>query len=270
MPFHDASDAAIFYEIHGDSLPLVLLHGYALNSVMWEFQVPVLSAHFKIITVDLRGFGRSSCGKEWSGSAMAEDIIGIIKELNLKDVTILGFSLSGGSAIRAALEMPDIVSRLILVSSILPSRGRPRSKKEAEFQSREQDILKSRGVEAWAEAIGLRKGKAVDNIFKRNPDARSVWDRIIARHNPSFLLQMMAARQNTQSPVDWRSRLKEIRQETLLIFGAQDKQFLDGARHLASAIPDTKLIIISGAGHMVNLEKPEEFSREIRDFIKSE
>jgi pimeloyl-ACP methyl ester carboxylesterase len=155
---------------------------------------------------------------------------------------------------------------LILVSSILPSRGKPRPKKEEQYQAKEENILRLRGVEAWADTIGMRKGKLVDNIFKRNPDARPVWDRIIARHNPDFLLQMMAARKNTQSLVNWRSRLKEIKQKTLLVFGAQDKQFIDGAYHLDMAIPDTKLVIINGAGHMVNLEKPEEFNSVIYKF----
>lgn len=267
MPFYDAGDAAIYYEIHGNGPPLILLHGYALNGLMWEFQVPVFSKHFKVITVDLRGFGKSSCGKEWSGSAMAGDVIGLIKELKLKDVTITGFSLSGGSAVRTAIELPGAVARLILVSSILPSRGAARPKKEEEYQAKEENILRLRGVEAWADAIGMRKGKLVDNIFKRNPDARPVWEKIIDRHNPDFLLQMMAARKNTQSLVDWRSRLKEIKQKTLLVFGAQDRQFLDGAYHLDMAIQDTKLVIISGAGHMVNLEKPEEFNEAVMKFM---
>jgi pimeloyl-ACP methyl ester carboxylesterase len=267
MPFYDAGDAAIFYGIQGKGPPLIFLHGYALNSVMWEFQVPVLSKHFKVITVDLRGFGQSSCGKEWSGSAMAGDVIGLIKELKLKNVTVTGFSLSGGSAVRTAIELPEVVKNLILVSSILPSRGKPRPKKEEQYQAKEENILRLRGVEAWADTIGMRKGKLVDNIFKRNPDARPVWDRIIARHNPDFLLQMMAARKNTQSLVNWRSRLKEIKQKTLLVFGAQDKQFIDGAYHLDMAIPDTKLVIINGAGHMVNLEKPEEFNQAVLKFL---
>jgi len=267
MPLFDAGDCAVHYDILGEGPPLILLHGYALNSLMWEFQVPVFSKHFKVITVDLRGFGRSSCGKEWSGSAMAGDIIGLIEELKLEDVTVAGFSLSGGSAVRTAIELPDVVTGLILVSSILPSRGKPRPKKEEEYQTKEENILRLRGVEAWADAIGMRKGRLVDNIFVRNPDARPVWDRIIARHNPDFLLQMMEARKHTQSLVDWRSRLKEIKQKTLLVFGAQDKQFLDGAYHLDMAIPDTKLIIISGAGHMVNLEKPDEFNKKTSEFM---
>jgi 3-oxoadipate enol-lactonase len=268
MAFYDAGDAAIFYEIYGDGPPLILLHGYGLNSIMWEFQVPDFSKQYKVVTVDLRGFGKSSCGKQWSGSAMADDVIGLIKELKLKDVTVAGFSLSGGSAIRTAYELPDIVTRIILISSILPTRGRARTKKEEEYQSREMETLKTRGVKEWAARFGLTRGRLIDNIFKRNPAVRPVWDKIIERHNRDYLLQMMEARRNTESNINWRSRLKEMKQKTLLIFGKQDKRFIDGAYRLDMAIPDTRLILIDGAGHMVNLEKPDEFNKKVIEFLK--
>ncbi len=268
MSFYDANDAAIYYEIEGDGPPLVLLHGYALNSAMWEFQKSVLAKSHKVITVDLRGFGRSSCGKGWSGSIMAEDIIGLIRSLNLADVAILGFSMSGPVAFRIAYEMPDVVTKLIMVSSILPSSGRPTAKKETELQQEELNILRLRGVDAWAEEIGLLSGPLVDNIFKRNPESRPLWQRMISHHNPDYLLCMMAARQTTLSTENWRAKLNKIKQPTLIIGGAQDSQFLDSARYLHRNINNSNLEIISGAGHMVNLEAAEEFDRVISVFLK--
>ncbi len=268
MAFYDANDAAIYYEIEGDGPPLILLHGYALNSAMWEFQKSVLTKSHKVITVDLRGFGRSSCGKGWSGSILAEDIIGLISSLNLVDVAILGFSMSGPVAFRIAYEMRDIVTRLIMVSSILPSSGRPKARKEKELQEQELNILRLRGVKEWGEQMGLLSGPLVDNIFKRNPESRPLWERMISRHNPDYLLCMMSARQTTSPSVNWRAKLNEIKQPTLIIAGAQDSQFLDSARYLHRNINNSKLEIISGAGHMVNLEAPEEFDRAISVFLK--
>ncbi len=268
MPFYDANDASIYYEIEGDGPPLVLLHGYALNSAMWEFQKSVLAKSHKVITVDLRGFGRSSCGKGWSGSIMAEDIISIINSLDLTNVAIFGFSMSGPVAFRIAYEMPDVVTKLIMVSSILPSSGRPTAKKETELQQEELNILRLRGVDAWAEEIGLLSGPLVDNIFKRNPESRPLWKKMISHHNPDYLLCMMSARQTTPSSVNWRAKLNKIKQPTLIIGGAQDSQFLDSARYLHRNINNSKLEIISGAGHMVNLEAPEEFDRVISVFLK--
>ena len=267
MPYFDAIDAAIYYEVEGDGFPIVLLHGYALNGHMWNLQKSVFAKTHRVVTIDLRGFGDSSCGKRWSGAAMAEDVAGLIRSLGLKDVTILGFSMSGPVAVRLALEMPEIITRLIQVSSILPSAGRPRARSESDIQQRELDILRLRGVKAWAEAMGLRDGPLVGNMFERNPEIIPLWEAMLARHHADFLLCMMESRLNTESPVDWRSRLPEIKQPTLVIAGAQDSRFLDASRRLAQDIPDACLEIISGAGHMVNLEEPGKFNEVVLDFL---
>lgn len=267
MPFYDADDAAIYYEIDGSGPPLVLLHGYALNCAMWEFQRPFLSRSHELITIDLRGFGQSSCGKCWSSSIMAEDIIGMIKSLDLTNVAILGFSMSGPVAFRIAYEMPDIVAKLIMVSSILPSSGRPKARKETELQEQELNILRLRGVKDWGEQMGLLSGPLVDNIFKRNPESRPLWERMISRHNPDYLLCMMTARQTSPSSVNWRAKLNEIKQPTLIMAGAQDSQFLDSAGYLHRNINNSRLEIISGAGHMVNLETPAEFNNTVLNFL---
>jgi len=198
---------------------------------------------------------------------MAGDIKGLLGFLGLNDVSILGFSLSGGVAIRVAYEMPEIVNRLILVSSILPSSGRPKAQKESNRHSKEINLLKRRGVKAWADGMGLSGGPLVDNIFKRNPDARPVWDRIMKRHNPDSLLCMMEARHKTKSLVNWRKKLIDIQQETLIVAGAQDSQFLDAGKYLERHIPNSKLKIITGAGHMLNLEQPKEFNDILLRFL---
>jgi len=268
MPFYDADDAAIYYEIEGHGRPLILLHGYALNGIMWELQRPSFAKKNTVITVDLRGFGKSSCGKAWSGSKMAEDVIGLIKSLDLSDIAVLGFSMSGPVAFRIVLELPAIITKLIMVSSILPSKGRPKAKQELDMQHKEVELLRLRGPEAWAEATGLWSGPLVDAIFKRNPDARPIWERMIARHNPDYLLCMMTARNETSSNIDWRSRLGEITVPTLIVAGAQDASFIDSAHYLNRSIPYSRLEIISDAGHMVNLEKSEEFNRVVSDFVE--
>ena len=267
MPFYDAGDAAIYYEITGSGPPLLLMHGYALNSQMWEFQVAEFSKTHTVINVDLRGFGQSSCGNQWGGTAMAGDIVGLIKHLDLKDTIVTGFSLSGGVAIRVGLELPDSISKLLLVSSILPSAGNLKTPKESERHRKETNLLRLRGVKAWADGMGLRKGPLVDKIFTRNPAARPVWEKIIARHNPDFLLQMMDARHNTKSLINWRERLKDITQKTFIVVGSQDSQFIDAGHYLNRNIPNSEMKIISDAGHMLNLEKPDEFNSVVSKFL---
>lgn len=266
-PFFDAGDAAIYYEIAGEGKPLILLHGYALNGLMWHYQVPEFARRRRVVTIDLRGFGKSSCGKHWSGQAMADDVAGLINELDLRDCAVIGFSMGGPVAMRLATEQPHRIKWLILASSPLPSAGRSRSKVELKVQARELATLTLHGVDKWADEIGLKAGPLVDNIFRRNPEARPIWDRMIARHNPDYLRSMMTARANAVSNVNWRARLPEIACPTLVVAGAQDARFIDASRYLHRHIAGSKLQIISGAGHMVNLEKPAEFNEAVVEFL---
>jgi pimeloyl-ACP methyl ester carboxylesterase len=270
MPFFDADDAAIYYEIEGDGPPLVLLHGYALNGRMWEYQAPVFSKSHEVITVDLRGFGKSSCGKAWSGAIMAGDIIGLMSSLNLKNIAVLGFSMGGPVAVRIAYLLPEVVIKLILESSILPSRGLPKTKEEERRNGKELEILKSRGVDGWAESMSMWRGQLVGDMLKDNPELESMWRKLISMHDISYLSCMMTARLTTESGTDWRSRLKKIQQKTLIIAGANDKNFVDASKRLAQDIPNSEMVIIEGAGHMVNLERPEEFNRAVLGFLGKE
>ncbi len=267
MPFFDADDAAIYYEEIGEGNPVLLMHGYALNSMMWEFQKSEISKTNRMIAVDLRGFGQSSCSGRWSGNIMANDISKLIDEMNLQNLTVVGFSMSGPVAFRLALNHPDRIIKLVMVSSILPSRGKPREEKESKRQRKELDLLILRGVDAWADAMGIREGPLVGNIFKRNPGSKEIWEKMLSRHNPDFLRCMMEARESTKPFENWRERLPEVKQPTLLIAGAQDNMFIDASRYMSRTIPNAKLETISGAGHMVNMERPDEFNRVLISFL---
>ena len=198
---------------------------------------------------------------------MANDVKGIIETLELADVAVLGFSMSGPVAVRLAYEIPDIVTRLILVSSILPSAGRSKSPGETRIQERELNALESGGIEAWLESISFRTGPLVEGMFARNPAIAPLWEQIISRHRRDYLFRMLQGRLGTISNIDWRSRLEKIRQKTLIIAGSNDLKFIDASRHLAGVIPDSKLVTIEDAGHMVNLEAPEEFNTAVREFL---
>jgi len=267
MPFYDAGDAAIYYETTGTGRPLILLHGYAVNSLMWEYQRPVLEKKFQIILVDLRSFGKSSCGRRWSGGIMAEDVAGIIKLLDLHNVAILGFSMSGPVAFRVGLNNSEQVTALIFAASIFPSAGRPQTANQIKLLNEEIEILAQKGVDGWAMKAGLRTGPLVENMFKQNPEIGQLWDQILARHNPDYLRAMLAERARVVAKTNWRERLNELAQPTMIIAGAQDTRFVDASRYLHRTIARSQLKIISGAGHMVNLEKPEEFNRAVIDFL---
>lgn len=103
MPYVTAADGAeIFYKDWGQGRPVVLAHGWPLNSDSWEAQQLFLATHgFRAIAHDRRGHGRST--QTWHGNEMntyADDLATLIDTLDLRDVTLIGFSTGGGEVAR--------------------------------------------------------------------------------------------------------------------------------------------------------------------------
>src|SRR5262245_52038035 len=109
--------ASIYYETTGVEEPIVLVHAFSLDSRMWDGQVGALSQAHQVIRCDLRGFGRSSPGRE--PYTNADDLMGLLRHLGLSRVSLMGLSMGGGASINFALTYPGAVRALILVDSTL-------------------------------------------------------------------------------------------------------------------------------------------------------
>src|SRR5881392_3747676 len=94
----NSSDIQIHYEDHGSGAPVVLIHGYPLSGASWEKQVPVLlKAGYRVITYDRRGFGKSSQPTTgYNYDTFAEDLQKLVAHLDLRDFSLVGFSMGGG------------------------------------------------------------------------------------------------------------------------------------------------------------------------------
>jgi len=117
MPILNYNNGNIYYEVKGEGNPIVLIHGFGLDSRIWKKQVEELSKTNRVITYDLRGFGKSSLpnGKY----SHIEDLNQLLKELNIKNTKIVGHSFGGEIAIDYALKYSNEVSSLVLISPSL-------------------------------------------------------------------------------------------------------------------------------------------------------
>jgi pimeloyl-ACP methyl ester carboxylesterase len=107
----------LYYEIHGSGEPVILLHGGLGAGEMFGAIQPVLSQHRQVITVDLQAHGHTAdIDRPLSFEAMADDIAGLIKFLGMEKADVMGYSLGGGVALRTAIQHPDLVKKLVLVS----------------------------------------------------------------------------------------------------------------------------------------------------------
>ena len=113
-----------YYEITGQGDPLVLLHGGLGSSGMFAPIMPALTEHRQVITVDLYGHGRTALGsRPFSLVDMGDDVANVLKQLGVKQADVLGYSLGGGVAFRLAVQHPEAVRRLVLVSAGFSDAG---------------------------------------------------------------------------------------------------------------------------------------------------
>jgi pimeloyl-ACP methyl ester carboxylesterase len=118
MPTAPIRDIVTYYEEAGTGDPLILIMGFTGDLQGWAFQVPELSKHFRVITFDNRGAGRTSApDRPYSIAGMAEDVAALMGRLGIAKANVLGFSMGGYIAQSLALAFPDKVDRLILLST---------------------------------------------------------------------------------------------------------------------------------------------------------
>jgi pimeloyl-ACP methyl ester carboxylesterase len=114
----------LYYEIHGAGEPLILLHGGVGATEMFSDILPLLSRNRRVIGVDLQAHGRTAdIDRPLSMEAMADDISALMKHLAIGKADVMGYSLGGGVALRTAIQHPDVVGKLVLVSTAFKRDG---------------------------------------------------------------------------------------------------------------------------------------------------
>ena len=112
------NDIQLWYEVHGSGKPLVLLHGGFGAVDMFGPNLAALAEKSQVVGLDLQGHGHSpAADKPMTFETMADDLTALVEQLGLGKVDLMGFSLGGGVALRMAIQHPDVVDRLILVST---------------------------------------------------------------------------------------------------------------------------------------------------------
>jgi pimeloyl-ACP methyl ester carboxylesterase len=117
MSYADVNGISLYYEEHGSGQPLVLLHGGYGSGEMFGAILPPLAGGRRVITVDLQGHGRTAdVDRPLRFQTMGDDIAALIGHLGLEQADVMGYSLGAGTALRTAIQHPDLVRRLVVVS----------------------------------------------------------------------------------------------------------------------------------------------------------
>ena len=122
--YADVNGIRLYYEIHGAGRPLVLLHGGLGAIEMFGPNLPALAKGHQVIAVDLQGHGRTAdIDRPLSVELMADDIAALIKHLGVGRADIMGYSLGGGVALQTAIRHPEVVNKLVVVSTPFRRNG---------------------------------------------------------------------------------------------------------------------------------------------------
>jgi pimeloyl-ACP methyl ester carboxylesterase len=251
------------YEDEGSGPVVVLLHGFPFNRTMWRAQVEALSDRYRVITPDLRGFGETSAASEQAASMreMAEDVAALLDELNVERITLGGLSMGGYVAFAFYRHFPLRVRNLILADT----RPQPDTDEARENRERQAQAALSEGMTGIVEGM-LPKLLAPETLSERQEIVEELRAMMLGT-NP---LGAAAALRGMAERPDQTHLLPRILAPTLIIVGSEDQVTpTKDAEFMRREIRGSRLEVIEGAGHVSNLERPEEFNRALRNFLDS-
>lgn len=259
--FADINGTRLYYEVAGAGHPLVLIHGFTLDTRMWDDQFDVFAQYYQVVRYDVRGFGRSAVPGE-EPYTHHDDLKALLDYLGIAHAHILGHSMGSGIALDFVLAYPEMADTLISVGTVVHGLDwLPEFR--AHFRSL-FEIANASGVEAakaqWLHgpvfAAAMAKPDVVPRLTRIVNDY-SGWRWV--NHNPKVSLQPPAS-----------DRLEEIRMRMLIVVGELEiANVVRMADELQARASDVRRGTIPGAGHMPNMEDPEAFNRAVLDFLAS-
>ncbi|MFT4056924.1 MAG: alpha/beta hydrolase [Novosphingobium sp.] len=239
----------------GDGPPLVLVHGFGGSRRDWDPLAAALPAAFPLIAYDQRGFGESTA--QGLAYSHADDLLALLDALEIVEVDLCGMSLGGATALNFALDHPERVRRLVLVSPLMVGWTWT-----SDWIERWKAIGRAARAGEMARARDLWWHHPLFDALRETPAAAAMQAAIQAYHGDQWVL-------DPQRPaLPDSERLGALSMPTLLLTGGRDTpDFRMIAEAIAAKGQDVTRIDHDGAGHMLNLEIPGRIAAEIRDFL---
>jgi 3-oxoadipate enol-lactonase len=253
--------ATLYYEVKGKGFPLVFISGGGLlDSRAWDRQFETFSKTNQVIRYDIRGIGKS--GRPVDQFSHSADLYALLTFLKIKKAHVVGLSFGGGIAIDFALEHPEMVDHLILAATGTSSDAKGSDNLQAlsglSVLARKEGLAQTTqlifNANTFISKDNLAAQEKIRAIYRDN------WD---AFENDFPLIRLW-------QPVEpaSRNRLSEIRMKTLVMIAENDTApYKAITENLAKRIPGATRVLIPGAAHVINLDKPDAFDSAVAKFI---
>ena len=240
------------YIIEGEGKPIVVLHGWGCNIDTIRPIINILNNRYKVVSLDLPGFGKSSEPKEPIDSfEYAEIVREFLKEINIEKATFIGHSFGGKLSIIFGSKYPDIVDKIVLIDSagLIPKRGPRYYIKVYSFKALRATY---KNLFFW-----IKDDERMEKFYKKfgsddYKDSSGVMRRIFVKVVNENLLPL----------------LKDIKASTLIIWGDKDDATpIYMAKTMEKEINDSGLVVFEGAGHYAYLDDYNKFVAVINAFL---
>jgi pimeloyl-ACP methyl ester carboxylesterase len=244
----------MYYEIHGEGKPLVVLHGsYMTIDMNWGHLLPELVKNRKVIALEMQGHGRTADRKsEFTYPQLADDVAGLLKHLKIDSADVLGYSLGGTVALETAIRHPEIVNKLIIISSVYK-------------------------LEGWVKAARDLFPTITADMFENTP-LKTEYDRLAPdkSHWREFIAK--GVRLDSKDFDLGAENVRAIKSPALLISGDNDgvdqkhlvemySLFDGGVMGDIAGLPKSQLAIIPGMTHVNLIMQTEQLSSLINAFL---
>jgi len=265
LPKVKVGDISIYYEIHGDGFPLVMIMGLSANIDWWDPRlIQETSKKYKTVIFDNRGAGRTDKPKVvYTIQMFAHDTAGLMDALKIKRAHILGISMGGMIAQELALNYPQKVEKLVLCST---NCGTTKS-----VQPSPQVLaLLMRPREGLTDEEIVNNTIPVlftEDFVKSNADyMKEVTQRLLKAPIPADAYQRQIG---AIMKFDTYQRLPKIKTPTLVMHGKKDiLSPSENAKMIADRIPGAKLALFDNTGHALFSQEPEKVNKTLLDFLK--
>ena len=244
------------YELHGKegAAWLILSHSLACTVRMWDPQIAAFKDRYRILAYDMRGHGASAApAGPYTLDMLADDVLGLMKELGIKRGTFIGLSIGGMIGQMLALKSPAFFDRMVLADT---------------GHTQTPDMLKQ-----WEERIRIAKGEGMKALvastmerwftppFRNTPAAKKIAELIERTPVNGYVGCGQAIMK-----LNTTARLKDIKLPVLAITGEQDAAAA-ATRYIGENVPGAKFVSVPQAAHIANVEQAERFNQALRDFL---
>jgi non-heme chloroperoxidase len=252
----------LFVRDVGSGPPVVLLHGWTMSHLVWDRQVAELAVDHRVVLPDLRGHGDSDKPVgDYSPARHAADVSAVLDALDLRDVTLVGWSFGGLTAMQAAISHGGRLARLVLVNA-----AGPKYLATDDFpHGHSEEALQGFLAREREETAAFRRFCMEAMPHVPYDDLVTDWLWSESMRTPSWAAAPML---EAYARADLRDGLAAIRARTLILHGAHDVFCApEAARYVAEHIAGAELVEFPDCGHSPHYEAPERFMAALRGFL---